>query len=51
MQGYIAKRILIAIFTIFAVMTVVFFVFRLGPADPVAVIVKGLLRTRFGELV
>jgi peptide/nickel transport system permease protein len=40
MQGYIAKRILIAIFTIFAVMTVVFFVFRLGPADPVAVMLS-----------
>jgi peptide/nickel transport system permease protein len=37
MQGYILKRILIALFTVFAVLTVVFFVFRLGPADPVAV--------------
>jgi peptide/nickel transport system permease protein len=37
MQGYIFKRILIAGFTVFAVLTVVFFVFRLGPADPVAV--------------
>jgi peptide/nickel transport system permease protein len=37
MQGYILKRILFAAFTIFAVLTVVFFVFRLGPADPVAV--------------
>ncbi len=37
MQGYILKRILIAMFTIFAVLTVVFFIFRLGPADPVAV--------------
>ena len=37
MQGYILKRILIAVFTIFAVLTVVFFIFRLGPADPVAV--------------
>ena len=37
MQGYIAKRVLIAGFTVFAVLTVVFFVFRLGPADPVAV--------------
>ena len=37
MQGYILKRILIAVFTVFAVLTVVFFVFRLGPADPVAV--------------
>ena len=37
MQGYILKRVLIAVFTVFAVLTVVFFVFRLGPADPVAV--------------
>jgi peptide/nickel transport system permease protein len=37
MQGYILKRILIAVFTIFAVLTAVFFIFRLGPADPVAV--------------
>ncbi len=37
MQGYILKRVLIAVFTIFAVLTVVFFVFRLGPADPVSV--------------
>ena len=37
MQGYIIKRILIALFTVFAVLTVVFFVFRLGPADPVSV--------------
>ena len=37
MQGYIIKRVLIAVFTIFAVLTVVFFVFRLGPADPVSV--------------
>jgi ABC-type dipeptide/oligopeptide/nickel transport system permease component len=37
MQGYILKRFLIAVATIFAVLTVVFFVFRLGPADPVAV--------------
>ena len=37
MQGYILKRVLIALFTIFAVLTVVFFVFRLGPADPVSV--------------
>jgi peptide/nickel transport system permease protein len=37
MQGYILKRILIAVVTIFAVLTVVFFIFRLGPADPVAV--------------
>mgnify|MGYP001553184261 FL=1 len=37
MQGYILKRVLIAAFTVFAVLTVVFFVFRLGPADPVSV--------------
>jgi len=37
MQGYILKRILIAVVTIFAVLTAVFFIFRLGPADPVAV--------------
>jgi len=37
MQGYILKRILFAAFTIFVVLTVVFFVFRLGPADPVSV--------------
>jgi len=37
MQGYILKRVLIAVFTVFAVLTVVFFVFRLGPADPVSV--------------
>ncbi|ACL01971.1 binding-protein-dependent transport systems inner membrane component [Desulfatibacillum aliphaticivorans] len=36
MQGYIIKRVLIAALTIFAVLSVVFFVFRLGPADPVA---------------
>jgi peptide/nickel transport system permease protein len=40
MQGYILKRILIAVFTVFAVLTVVFFVFRLGPADPVAVMLS-----------
>ncbi len=40
MQGYILKRILIAAFTVFAVLTVVFFVFRLGPADPVAVMLS-----------
>ncbi len=37
MQGYIFKRILIAAFTILMVLTVVFFVFRLGPANPVMV--------------
>jgi peptide/nickel transport system permease protein len=37
MQGYIIKRLLIAAFTMFAVLTVVFFMFRLGAADPVAI--------------
>ena len=37
MKGYVLKRILIAIFTMFLVLTVVFFVFRLGGADPVAI--------------
>ena len=36
MQGYILKRILIAIVTMFVVLTVVFFVFRMGAADPVS---------------
>ena len=40
MQGYILKRVLIAAFTVFAVLTVVFFIFRLGPADPVAVMLS-----------
>lgn len=40
MQGYIVKRILIAAVTIFLVLTVVFFVFRLGPADPVAIMLS-----------
>ena len=37
MQRYIIKRLLIAIFTMYAVLTVVFFVFRMGPASPVAI--------------
>jgi peptide/nickel transport system permease protein len=37
MQGYIIKRLVIAAFTMFAVLTVVFFMFRLGAADPVAI--------------
>ncbi len=37
MKGYVLKRILIAILTMFLVLTVVFFVFRLGGADPVAI--------------
>jgi peptide/nickel transport system permease protein len=37
MKGYVFKRILIAIFTMFLVLTVVFFVFRLGGADPVSI--------------
>lgn len=37
MQRYIIKRILIALFTMFAVLSVVFFVFRMGAADPVSI--------------
>ena len=37
MQGFILKRIAIALLTIFIVLTVVFFAFRLGGADPVAI--------------
>lgn len=37
MQGYIIKRLVIAAFTMFAVLTVVFFLFRVGAADPVAI--------------
>jgi len=37
LKGYILKRIIIAIITMFLVVTVVFFVFRLGGADPVAI--------------
>jgi peptide/nickel transport system permease protein len=37
MKAYVLKRILIAIFTMFLVLTVVFFVFRLGGADPVSI--------------
>ncbi|MEA3222549.1 MAG: ABC transporter permease [Thermodesulfobacteriota bacterium] len=37
MQGYILKRIIIAAFTIFLVVSVVFFIFRMGAADPVAI--------------
>ena len=37
MKGYILKRIIIAVITMFLVVTVVFFVFRLGGADPVAI--------------
>jgi peptide/nickel transport system permease protein len=37
MKGYVLKRVLIAIFTMFLVLTVVFFVFRLGGADPVSI--------------
>jgi peptide/nickel transport system permease protein len=37
MKGYVLKRILIAVFTMFLVLTVVFFVFRLGGADPVSI--------------
>lgn len=56
MQGYILKRILIAVATIFAVLTVVFFMFRLGPADPVSLMLPPeaspkdaeILRQKFG---
>lgn len=37
MQGYILKRVIIAAFTVVIVLTVVFFVFRMGAADPVAI--------------
>jgi ABC-type dipeptide/oligopeptide/nickel transport system permease component len=37
LKGYILKRIIIAVITMFLVVTVVFFVFRLGGADPVAI--------------
>jgi len=37
MPGYILKRLIIAAFTMVAVLTVVFFAFRLGGADPVAI--------------
>ena len=37
MPGYILKRLIIAAFTMVAVLTVVFFAFRLGAADPVAI--------------
>ena len=37
MPGYILKRLIIAAFTMVAVLTAVFFAFRLGGADPVAI--------------
>lgn len=37
MQGYIIKRIAIALLIIYVVLTVVFFLFRMGGADPVAI--------------
>jgi len=37
MQGYIIKRVLIALAVIFLVQSAVFFAFRLGGADPVAI--------------
>ncbi len=37
MQGFIFKRIGIAIMTVFLVLTIVFFVFRMGAADPVSI--------------
>ncbi|MCK5683740.1 ABC transporter permease, partial [bacterium] len=37
MQVFVLKRILIAIMTVFLVLTIVFFVFRMGAADPVSI--------------
>ena len=37
MTGYVIKRIIIAAVTVFLVLTVVFFAFRMGGADPVAI--------------
>ncbi|MBU1195696.1 MAG: ABC transporter permease [Proteobacteria bacterium] len=37
MLGFIAKRVFIAMVTIFLVLTIVFFVFRMGAADPVSI--------------
>lgn len=37
MKGYIIKRTVVALLLIFVVLTVVFFAFRLGGADPVAI--------------
>jgi len=56
MQGYILKRIIIAIITMFVVLTVVFFVFRMGAADPVSIMLPPnalprdakVLREKFG---
>ena len=37
MRRFVLKRILIGIFTMYVVLTLVFFIFRMGPADPVAI--------------
>jgi ABC-type dipeptide/oligopeptide/nickel transport system permease component len=37
MRRFILKRIIIGISTMYVVLTLVFFVFRMGPADPVAI--------------
>jgi peptide/nickel transport system permease protein len=37
MLGFIAKRVVIAIMTVFLVLTIVFFAFRMGAADPVSI--------------
>lgn len=39
MKGFIFKRVFIAIITVFLVLTIVFFVFRMGSADPVSIMV------------
>lgn len=40
MLGFIAKRVFIAMVTIFLVLTIVFFVFRMGAADPVSIMLQ-----------
>jgi peptide/nickel transport system permease protein len=37
MLGFIAKRVVMAIMTVFLVLTIVFFAFRMGAADPVSI--------------
>lgn len=51
MQRYIVKRILIAAFTVIAVLTVVFFFFRLGPADPVSLMLPPDATPRDAEIL
>lgn len=54
--SYLAKRLLYAVFTVFAVVTITFILFRLLPADPTAMMIDPLtdparrevLRERFG---